>query len=154
MSEIGKSLIGHLCPGLVFTTTQTINGTEYTNVRWNRVDEYLKELDCTTCGKRPDFIPENVFYRLAMKAKNEVDGTPDKNAQRLNPDEVSQADLTDKLGRQQETTIINESGSFQKKVISNALSGIIKHGPKSTHTIISMYIPKIDNLELILIRGI
>lgn len=58
--------------GLGFTKTQTINGTEYKNIRWSRVDEYLKELDCTTCGKRPDFIPENIFYRLAMKAKNDV----------------------------------------------------------------------------------
>ena len=58
--------------GLGFTTTQSISGKEYTNVRWNRVDEYLKEIGFATCGKRPDFIPENVFYRLAMKAKNEV----------------------------------------------------------------------------------
>lgn len=58
--------------GLGFTTTQTINGTEYVNVRWNRVDEYLKELNFATSGKRPDFIPENIFYRLAMKAKNEA----------------------------------------------------------------------------------
>lgn len=58
--------------GLGFTTTQSISGKEYTNVRWNRVDEYLKEIGFATCGKRPDFIPENIFYRLAMKAKNEV----------------------------------------------------------------------------------
>lgn len=58
--------------GLGFTTTQTINGTEYTNVRWNRVDEYLQELNFATSGKRPDFIPEKIFYRLAMKAKNEA----------------------------------------------------------------------------------
>lgn len=56
--------------GLGFTTTQTVNGTEYVNVRWKRVDEYLSELNFATCGKRPDFIPENIFYRLAMKAKN------------------------------------------------------------------------------------
>lgn len=58
--------------GLGFTTTQSISGKEYTNVRWNRVDEYLKEIGFATCGKRPDFIPENIFYRLAMKARNEV----------------------------------------------------------------------------------
>ena len=58
--------------GLGFTTTQNISGKEYTNVRWNRVDEYLKEIGFATSGKRPDFIPENVFYRLAMKAKNDV----------------------------------------------------------------------------------
>ena len=58
--------------GLGFTTTQIIKGTEYVNVRWNRVDEYLAEIGFATSGKRPEYIPENVFYRLAMKAKNEA----------------------------------------------------------------------------------
>ena len=58
--------------GLGFTTTQNIQGTKYINVRWKRVDEYLEELGFATCGKRPDYIPENIFYRLAMKAKNEA----------------------------------------------------------------------------------
>lgn len=46
------------------------SGVEY--VRWQRVDKYLEELNFSTCGERPEFIPENVFYRLAMKAKNET----------------------------------------------------------------------------------
>ena len=54
--------------GLGFTDSK--DGTEY--VRWARVDKYLKELSFATCGERPDFIPENIFYRLAMKAKNET----------------------------------------------------------------------------------
>ena len=59
--------------GLGFTTTQTVKDKEYTNVRWNRIDEYLDEFwPFATCGKRPEFIPENIFYRLAMKAKNET----------------------------------------------------------------------------------
>lgn len=58
--------------GLGFTTTQTVKDKEYTNVRWSRVDEYLEEIGFATCGKRPEFIPENIFYRLAMKAKNET----------------------------------------------------------------------------------
>lgn len=44
-------------------------------VRWERVDKYLHEIGIPTCGddgKRIVFIPENVFYRLAMKAKNEA----------------------------------------------------------------------------------
>ncbi len=40
-------------------------------VRWERVDGYLKDLGMPTCG-HGDFIPENIFYRLAMKAKNEA----------------------------------------------------------------------------------
>lgn len=58
--------------GLGFTTTQNIGGTEYVNVRWKRIEEYLEEIGFATSGKRPDFIPENIFYRLAMKAKNET----------------------------------------------------------------------------------
>lgn len=38
-------------------------------VRWERVDKYLADLGVPTCG-HDSFIPENVFYRLAMRAKN------------------------------------------------------------------------------------
>ena len=48
-------------------------------VRWNTVYGYLKDLGvATSCNGAsyqddcPDFIPENIFYRLAMKAKNET----------------------------------------------------------------------------------
>ena len=66
--------------GLGFTQTQTKGGREYTSIRWERVDQYLAELGFPhKWGKelvpdgavRPEFIPENIFYRLAMKAKNE-----------------------------------------------------------------------------------
>lgn len=40
-------------------------------VRWERVHKYLEELGVPTCGDE-GFIPENIFYRLAMKAKNEA----------------------------------------------------------------------------------
>lgn len=53
--------------GLGFTDKK--GNIEY--VRWNRVDNYLKELRFATSGERPEYIPENVFYRLAMKAKSE-----------------------------------------------------------------------------------
>lgn len=54
--------------GLGFTDIK--NGAEY--IRWARVDNYLRELGFATCGERPEYIPENIFYRLAMKAKNEA----------------------------------------------------------------------------------
>lgn len=61
--------------GLGFT--QTKNGVEY--VRWETVDKYLSELGFPNkLGKgvptsgHDSFIPENIFYRLAMKAKNET----------------------------------------------------------------------------------
>lgn len=64
--------------GLGFTQTQNKNGTEYVSVRWETVRKYLAELGFevfpSLLGKDglPDFIPENIFYRLAMKAKNET----------------------------------------------------------------------------------
>ena len=55
--------------GLGFTTVAT-SGNEV--IRWNRVEKYLNELGFATSGERPEYIPENIFYRLAMKAKNET----------------------------------------------------------------------------------
>lgn len=54
--------------GLGFTQTAA-SGNEV--VRWERVRKYLVELGVPTCGD-DGFIPENIFYRLAMKAKNEA----------------------------------------------------------------------------------
>lgn len=45
------------------------NGIEY--IRWNRVEKYLKDFGFATSGEN-DFIPENLFYLLAMKGKNEI----------------------------------------------------------------------------------
>ena len=58
--------------GLGFTTTQIIAGTEYVNVRWKRVEYCLKEIGFPNKLGKKDFIPENIFYYLAMKAKNET----------------------------------------------------------------------------------
>lgn len=62
--------------GLGFTTIAA-SGNEV--IRWNTVHRYLNNLGvATSCNGAtykemcPDFIPENIFYRLAMKAKNEV----------------------------------------------------------------------------------
>ncbi len=61
--------------GLGFTTIAA-SGNEV--VRWNTVHKYLEELGvATSCNGTyrescPNFIPENIFYRLAMKAKNEI----------------------------------------------------------------------------------
>lgn len=49
---------------------QEKNGVEY--VKWERVESYLKELGFPHKWGKDDFIPENAFYRLAMKAKNAV----------------------------------------------------------------------------------
>lgn len=54
--------------GLGFTRVAT-SGNEV--VRWERVNKYLVEFNVPTCG-HDDFIPESVFYLLAMKAKNDT----------------------------------------------------------------------------------
>lgn len=54
--------------GLGFT--QDKNGVEY--VKWERVESYLNEIGFPHKWGKNDFIPENIFYRLAMKAKNAV----------------------------------------------------------------------------------
>lgn len=63
--------------GLGFT--QIENGKEY--LRWDRITEYLQELSFPTCGEKENFdqkwskdsfIPENIFYKLCMKANNET----------------------------------------------------------------------------------
>lgn len=38
---------------------------------WSRVEGYLRDLGMHISA-HDDFIPENIFYRLAMKAKNET----------------------------------------------------------------------------------
>ena len=56
--------------GLGFTKTETKNGTEYTTVRWERVFSFLDEIGFDHKWAKDGYIPENIFYRLAMKAKN------------------------------------------------------------------------------------
>ncbi len=62
--------------GLGFTQIAA-SGNE--SVRWERVCRYLEEFgaiptsgDVSQQVAIPEFIPENIFYRLAFKAKNEV----------------------------------------------------------------------------------
>ena len=54
--------------GLGFT--QEKNGVEY--VRWETINGYLDHLGFPNKLGKDDYIPENIFYRLAMKAKNET----------------------------------------------------------------------------------
>lgn len=57
--------------GLGFTQTAA-SGNEV--VRWERVRKYLADFGVPTSGDGHlmEYIPENVFYRLAMKAKSET----------------------------------------------------------------------------------
>lgn len=78
---------------------QTKNGIEY--VRWETVRGYLEDFGVSQLvGK--DFIPENIFYRLAMKAKNET-------AERF------QALVADEI-----LPTIRKTGSYQVKPMTQA----------------------------------
>ncbi len=49
------------------------NGVEY--IRWRTISNYLKEFNFATCcenGEMPEYVPENIFYKLCFKAKNET----------------------------------------------------------------------------------
>lgn len=57
--------------GLGFT--QIKKGIEY--IRWETIKSYLKEFNFPTCWENdniPEYIPENIFYKLCFKAKNET----------------------------------------------------------------------------------
>ena len=63
--------------GLGFEKTENKNGVEYTSIRWAIVDGYLKDFGFrqeAVENENPHdyYIPENIFYRLCMKAKNEA----------------------------------------------------------------------------------
>lgn len=71
--------------GLGLVQTQVKNGSEYTSIRWDRVREYLRQINFSpVVGKVDDgaaatndwlkecFIPEPYFYLLAMKADSEI----------------------------------------------------------------------------------
>lgn len=67
--------------GIVFLNLETVaRGLGFTKraesgnevVNWTRVRGYLADLGVVQKCTTGDYIPENIFYRLAMKAKNEA----------------------------------------------------------------------------------
>lgn len=65
--------------GLGFDFTTEINGKKYNRIRWSRVEKYLLDLEFVPLMAQKDdnktnlsemYIPENIFYMLAMKANN------------------------------------------------------------------------------------
>ena len=54
--------------GLGFT--QDKNDVEY--IRWETIIKYLQGFGFSQRVGKDTFIPENIFYRLAMKAKNDA----------------------------------------------------------------------------------
>lgn len=79
-NDIVELNLEHVARGLGFT--QIKNKVDY--VRWETVFEYLNELGFSQQVGKDSFIPENVFYKLCFKAKNETA----KKFQNLVTDEV------------------------------------------------------------------
>ena len=58
--------------GLGWYKTENKNGKEYKSIRWATVEKFCKELGFDNKLAKGDFIPESLFYLLAMKANNKV----------------------------------------------------------------------------------
>lgn len=72
-----KQAIADAARGLGLTHEQTISGKAYSHIRWERVKQYLAEVGfCPEVGFSPKsggndaYLPEPVFYMLAMKARH------------------------------------------------------------------------------------
>lgn len=63
---------GDVARGLGFVSREFKNGKEYVSVRWSVVKKYLSEFGFLQEVAEDSFIPENMVYRLAMKANNET----------------------------------------------------------------------------------
>ncbi|MEK4157613.1 phage antirepressor KilAC domain-containing protein [Paenibacillus sp. FSL R10-2779] len=70
LDETGNAFLNleDVARGLGFTQMKGV--VEY--IRWETVSAYLRSFGFSQQAGKDDFIPESVFYRLAMKAKNEV----------------------------------------------------------------------------------
>lgn len=58
--------------GLGFIEAKKFSTCGENYIRWERVNGYLKEFGYPAQVGKEDFLPENIVYRLAMKAKNEM----------------------------------------------------------------------------------
>lgn len=58
--------------GFGWTKTEKKNGKEYISVRWERMNGFSAECGFAHEWSKDDYIPEPLFYRLGMKANNEV----------------------------------------------------------------------------------
>lgn len=58
--------------GLGFVDKSKISTSGESYIRWNTVKKYLEEFGISQQVAKDDFIPESVFYLLAMKANNET----------------------------------------------------------------------------------
>lgn len=58
--------------GLGFVELNKFSTSGENYIRWSTVNDYLRQFNFSQLVEKGTYIPENIFYRLAMKAKNEV----------------------------------------------------------------------------------
>ena len=58
--------------GFGWFKTEIKNGKEYTSIRWERMNGFSAECGFAHEWSKDDYIPESLFYRLGMKANNQV----------------------------------------------------------------------------------
>lgn len=61
--------------GLGFISNEIKNDKKYTSIRWSTLNKYLQSFSFLQQNAEigaDDFIPENMFYRLAFKAHNDA----------------------------------------------------------------------------------
>ena len=58
--------------GFGWTQTQNKNGKQYTTIRWERINGFIKELGFPPQVGEDDYIPESLFYMLGMKASSKT----------------------------------------------------------------------------------
>ena len=86
-------------------------------VRWQRVYGYLEDFGFSTSGEKIEYVPENIFYRLAMKAKNEAA-------------EIFQAKVADEI-----LPSIRRTGAYQKpmselEILAGSIKQLIEHNKR------------------------
>lgn len=57
--------------GFGWYKTENKSNKVYTSIRWNRMNNFSKDLGFDHLWSKDDYIPESLFYLLGMKAENE-----------------------------------------------------------------------------------
>lgn len=146
--------LDNVARGLGFTQTAA-SGNEV--VRWERVNKYLSDFgfiptsgDALQKVATPKYIPENIFYRLAMKAKNEtaeafqgkvadeilpqIRKTGSYTAKPMTPIQMLAAQAQAMAQLEQKTNMAIESANNAQKQIAGAVEALAAPTPVNWQT--------------------
>ena len=99
--------------GLGITKTDHVNGKGYVRLHKTNLQKWLYSFGLAKSEKEelPEYVPENIFYRLAMKAKNEV-------AEKF---QAKVADIIIPSIRKNGGYIANQENMTPEQIVANAL---------------------------------